>query len=136
MFRRELKGSGFSFSFVARLKPTPPGIGGSQVLGYICLWVVGQEMEIANLAVHPSWRRKGIGRALMRYGLRFGQKKGARWAYLEVRASNAAAQELYRQLGFEVIGVRERYYQHPLEDALIMALDMTKGISGFRGKSP
>lgn len=71
----------------------------------------------------------------MKYGLRFGRKKGARWAYLEVRASNAAAQELYRQLGFEVIGVRESYYQLPPEDALIMALDMDRKSVGGWGEN-
>jgi len=37
-----------------------------------------------------------------------------------VRASNTAAQALYRQFAFEPIGVRSRYYTHPVEDAVIM----------------
>lgn len=124
MFRRELSEVPISSCFVAKERMSWAEAPHRAVLGYICLWVVGEEMQIANLAVHPSWRRKGIGRTLLSYSLRFGSQRRARRAFLEVRASNMAAQILYRNFGFEVVGLRRGYYHFPPEDALIMALDM------------
>jgi [ribosomal protein S18]-alanine N-acetyltransferase len=48
---------------------------------------------------------------------------GAQRALLEVRASNAAAIQLYEQAGFRTIAVRDRYYTNPIENALIMAME-------------
>jgi ribosomal-protein-alanine N-acetyltransferase len=84
------------------------------------VWLVSDELHINNLAVHPRWRQRGIARELLTTALRRGRDAGARSAFLEVRASNAAAQGLYRQFAFESIGVRSRYYTHPVEDAVIM----------------
>ncbi|MDH7499395.1 MAG: ribosomal protein S18-alanine N-acetyltransferase, partial [candidate division NC10 bacterium] len=102
------------------------GEGPHRVVGYVCLWVVRGEMQIANLAVHPSWRRKGIGRALLSYALGLGRRRQAKKVFLEVRVSNVAAQGLYRSFGFEVVGLRKGYYRLPPEDALIMALDISR----------
>lgn len=117
MFDTELSQGGLAAVLVARL----PGAGAPPpVAGYICVWVVTDELHINNLAVHPRWRQQGIARELLRAALQHGQERGARVAYLEVRASNQAAQALYRQARFETVGVRARYYTHPLEDAVVM----------------
>jgi ribosomal-protein-alanine N-acetyltransferase len=57
---------------------------------------------------------------LVRAALEHGQRGGAHFAFLEVRASNVAAQHLYREFDFEAVGLRRRYYTHPVEDAVIM----------------
>jgi ribosomal protein S18 acetylase RimI-like enzyme len=49
-----------------------------------------------------------------------GRARGAHCAFLEVRASNVGAQALYRRHGFGLAGVRKSYYDHPIEDAVIM----------------
>jgi ribosomal-protein-alanine N-acetyltransferase len=117
MFDTELSQGGLAAVLVARL----PAAGiPSPVAGYICVWVVTDELHINNLAVHPRWRQRGIARELLRAALQHGQARGARVAYLEVRASNQAAQALYRQARFETVGVRARYYTHPVEDAVVM----------------
>jgi ribosomal-protein-alanine N-acetyltransferase len=117
MFASELAADALGGIFVARLPAagTPPPIG-----GYICVWLVGDELHINNLAVHPRWRKRGIARALLRAALERAQRAGGRHAFLEVRASNLAAQSLYRQFRFEAVGIRPRYYSHPVEDAVIM----------------
>ncbi|HSV86408.1 MAG TPA: N-acetyltransferase [Levilinea sp.] len=56
---------------------------------------------IANVAVHPDYRRMGIGQALTKKALEHIEEQGVSAAWLQVRADNAAAQQLYRQLGFE-----------------------------------
>ena len=121
MFLSELKGGEHAENLVARAvleegaKP--------QIVGYICLWVLKEELHINNIAVHPQFRQHGIAKRLLSYAFELGRKKGAKSAVLEVRASNRAALTLYEKFGFKVAGVRRRYYSHPTEDALIMRKD-------------
>ena len=117
MFANELGAGTLAGVLVARL----PGAGAPPpVVGYICVWLVSDELHINNLAVHPRWRKRGVARELLRAALQHGRRGGARAAFLEVRASNVAAQGLYRQFHFGPVGVRPRYYTHPVEDAVIM----------------
>ncbi len=117
MFENELAREDISQVLIARLAGagTPP-----PVAGYICVWTVGEELHINNIAVDPRWRRRGIAGGLLEAALEHGRLRGARRAFLEVRASNVAAQALYRRFGFECAGIRKRYYDHPIEDAVIM----------------
>lgn len=84
--------------------------------------MVEDELHINNLAVHPRWRRRRIAQALLIEALEHGRRRGAERAVLEVRASNLPALSLYRRYGFEPVGIRRQYYSHPVEDAVIMAL--------------
>jgi [ribosomal protein S18]-alanine N-acetyltransferase len=91
--------------------------------GYIVFWLVADEMHILNLAVAPELRREGIGKKLVLAALERSLQKGAKRAFLEVRVSNIAAQKLYANLGFTGTSLRRDYYDMPVEDALIMALE-------------
>ena len=117
MFGNELAAGSLAGVLVARAprSGSPP-----PVVGYICVWLVSDELHINNLAVHPRWRKRGIARELLQTALQHGRRGGARVAFLEVRASNVAAQGLYREFHFEAVGVRPRYYTHPIEDAVVM----------------
>ena len=77
------------------------------------------EREILNLAVDPSQRRRGVARALLAAEL--GREKN-QW-FLEVRASNQSALELYQGAGFRVTGRRESYYSNPSEQGIVMQFD-------------
>ena len=94
---------------------------GQHIVGVIVVWLIVDEAHISTLAVHPDYRRRGIARQLMITGLAEGVRRGARLATLEVRAGNVAAQILYRDFKFEVVGRRPRYYVDNGEDALIMS---------------
>lgn len=94
--------------------------GEAVVGGYLVAWFVVDEGEIANVAVHPDWRRRGVGAALLDDVLAAARASGVRTLYLEVRASNAAAQALYASRGFHPVGRRRRYYVDPVEDALLL----------------
>ena len=74
------------------------------------------ECEILNLAVHPSFRRRGIARMLVNQTLRAAPGE---W-FLEVRESNIAGIFFYRSLGFDSVGRRENYYNNPSEAAIVM----------------
>jgi len=94
-----------------------------RVCAYIVCWLVADELHILNLAVDPSARRQGIARKLVIAALKRAYQKGAKRAFLEVRTSNAAAQQLYSDLGFSGTAVRKGYYDTPLEDAVVMTLE-------------
>jgi [ribosomal protein S18]-alanine N-acetyltransferase len=118
LFEQELRKPALSTSFVACTGER----GSRSVLGYLVFWVVAQEMHILNLAVAPAGRRKGIAKLLILSGLRYALAKGARMAFLEVRASNRPARNLYHGLGFVNSALRKSYYDSPPEDALVMTL--------------
>ena len=55
---------------------------------------------IANVAVHPDYRRQGIGRALTVHAISFLQRRGDKQTWLQVRDDNPGAIDLYRSVGF------------------------------------
>ena len=94
-----------------------------QVVGMIVSWVILDELHIATIAVHPDYRRQGIGERIITEALHDGYQAGTRHALLEVRAGNEAAQNLYRKFGFKVVGKRPKYYKDNGEDAILMNLE-------------
>ncbi len=99
---------------------------GETLAAYLCLWLEADEVQVQNLAVHPAFRNRGVGRYLLVRGLDEARRRGAKVATLEVRPSNTAARRLYASLGFLEVGRRPGYYQTEDEDALILICDLTK----------
>ena len=91
-----------------------------EIAGYCGLRKMAGEGEITNVAVKPSFRRKGIGRKLMEHLLTEAPACGIGDCTLEVRAGNRSAISLYESLGFHTEGIRPGFYTKPREDALIM----------------
>ena len=114
MMQAELDGNPFAFFTVGRKAE------GLNLVGYICYWVVFEELRVMTLAVDPTARRRGIATALVESMLGAARTRGARRAVLEVRASNEPALSLYHGYGFRQVGVRARYYAQPVEDAIVM----------------
>jgi ribosomal-protein-alanine N-acetyltransferase len=99
------------------------------VVGYLVAWHIGDEAELANLAVHPPARRLGLGAKLLDDLVAAVNVPPGKTIHLEVRASNAAAQGLYRSRGFQEVGRRRGYYQRPTEDALLLRRPIGGGMS-------
>jgi ribosomal-protein-alanine N-acetyltransferase len=95
------------------------------VVGFAAFHRVLDESELRNLAVAPTHQRKGIARSLLQEGIRAAERSGAHRLFLEVRASNHPALVLYRSAGFQLLYTRHDYYQNPVDDALVMACDVT-----------
>lgn len=91
-----------------------------KVVGYIGTYMVMDECFVTNLAVTESYRRQGIGNALVLEATRNANANGASFITLEVRISNGAAVSVYRKNDFISEGVRPGFYRDPDEDALIM----------------
>ena len=90
------------------------------IIGYVCANYVIDEGHILNLAVHPDFRRSGVGTQLIEDLLEELKKTDCRYIYLEVRLSNLEARKFYERFGFRVIATRKNYYVSPNEDAIIM----------------
>ena len=98
-------------------------VNGNKIVSMLILWLILDEAHIATLAVHPDFRRRGIARKMMITALNAAFHEGARSSYLEVRATNQAALQMYKELGFKVVGRRSRYYHDNQEDALLLTLE-------------
>ena len=96
---------------------------GGETVGYAGMWLVIDEAHVTNVAIRKDLRGQGLGEKLMRALIQLAADSGMIWMTLEVRRSNAAAQGLYRKLGFVDVGWRKRYYEDNGEDALLMGLE-------------
>ena len=120
-YHRELQSPQDVIMLVARLDESIENQAES-IAGFIVSRMVAGELHINNVAVRPEFRRRRIAAQLLAAVIEEGRRHSARVAFLEVRAANVAAHLLYRSCGFQVTGRRRRYYNHPMEDALLMSL--------------
>jgi ribosomal-protein-alanine N-acetyltransferase len=133
MLEGELSGNPFAHFLVARPRREEEA-SKQAILGYLCYWIVFEEVRLMNLAVIESMRHRGIARSLVSTALQTGVSQSAHRAVLEVRASNRAAQALYQGFGFSQTAVRPKYYTNPVEDAVLMELDpIVVGDAGSTG---
>ena len=95
-------------------------LDGDRVAGYVGSQTVCDETDMMNVAVHPDFRRQGIGEKLVEQLVTELKAIGSHALMLEVRASNAPAIGLYEKMGFQQVGLRKNYYRDPKEDALIL----------------
>ena len=95
-------------------------VEGDRVAGYVGSQTVCDETDMMNVAVHPEFRRQGIGEKLVEQLVTELKGIGSHALMLEVRASNGPAIGLYEKMGFQQVGLRKNYYRDPKEDALIL----------------
>ena len=95
---------------------------GDKVIGFIGAWLIASEGQITNLAVHPDYRKRGIGKKLMKSLISSLKNEDCNAITLEVRESNTVAKNLYKNLGFLSEGIRKNFYEDNKEDANIMWL--------------
>lgn len=96
-----------------------------RVLGY-CIVAMGVgEAHILNISVHPEEQNQGIGRKMLEHSIESARGR-AETIFLEVRPSNTAAIALYKNIGFNEIGIRKGYYpaENGREDAIMLALEL------------
>ncbi len=117
MFREEVKNPAAHYKILT---------DGHRPIAYMGLWQVADEGHITNIAVHPDYRRRGLGKQLISEFIRFAGERNLSLLTLEVRESNAPAISLYESLGFSLVGKRKHYYEGK-ETALLMTLFL-KGV--------
>lgn len=92
----------------------------AEIVAFLGFHQVCDEIEITNIATMVKGR--GAGGNLMKRLIQYAKSKKIASIFLEVRASNHEARLFYEKFGFQVIGTRKKYYQHPTEDAVLMSL--------------
>lgn len=90
------------------------------ITGYIGMYVSFDEASVTNVAVSPEFRKRGYGEQLVTAAKKEAKEAKADAIFLEVRVSNEPAISLYKKMGFEELGIRKKFYEHPVEDAIIM----------------
>lgn len=96
------------------------------VCGYVGAQSVLDGADMMNIAVHPDYRKQGIGYALIANLIILLKAKNVITLSLEVRPSNENAINLYNKMGFKIVGRRPGYYRNPREDAYIMRKEFAK----------
>lgn len=91
-----------------------------RVIGYVGFHSAADEGYIANIAVHSNYRKMGCASMLLKNAINQAKKLGLAFLSLEVRPSNETAIHLYKNFGFEEVGIRKGFYTEPKEDGLIM----------------
>lgn len=103
-----------------------PSAGGLVVLtndlliGYACYQMEKEHLHLTNLAVAPEYRRKSVAKGVLDHILGLARQQACELIYLEVRLSNEAARNFYRNAGFVEIDIVADYYESPAEDAVVM----------------
>jgi ribosomal-protein-alanine N-acetyltransferase len=101
-----------------------------RLVGFAVGKVIGSGMEglgeLESIAVDGSARRMGVGRELCSSVFAWCERQNVTVVELEVRAGSGGAIALYTGLGFVVTGRRTKYYREPVEDAVLMRLDLAK----------
>ena len=122
----ELQGSNRDLMLVARVADAEHKRVNPRLAGYIVGRMGADELHINNVAVRDIYRRRGIGRALLNHILEAGKRAGVPCAFLELRAGNTAALALYEECSFHVSARRSKYYSEPVEDALVMTIQLVR----------
>jgi [ribosomal protein S18]-alanine N-acetyltransferase len=120
MFAEELAMQGHGRHYVAAEE-------GNALVGYAGMMLPGgRQAEVLTLAVDERHWGQGIGSALLMDLLDEAARQDCQEVFLEVRADNPRAQDLYRRFGFEHVGVRRGYYQPSGMDAIVMRRELTR----------
>ncbi|CAM2753549.1 ribosomal protein S18-alanine N-acetyltransferase [Hathewaya histolytica] len=97
---------------------------GKSVIAFAGMWIITDEAHITNVAVHPKYRKMGIGSSLIKELKKICIQHSVLHMTLEVRESNLNAQRLYLREGFKNCGIRKSFYTSPIENAIIMWSDI------------
>ena len=95
------------------------------VAGYIFGWIIHDKFHLNNIAVHPEYLRRSIGKELIRHIISRVRSHDIKVILLEVSTNNISAQKCYKSLGFTQMGIRKDYYSKG-DDAILYNLDLTK----------
>jgi [ribosomal protein S18]-alanine N-acetyltransferase len=93
---------------------------GDRIVAYGGIWVILEDSHITTLAVDPEFRGRSLGEVMLLRLIDEAIERGAAWMTLEVRESNAVAQQLYRKYGFTAVTMRRGYYSDDNESAMVM----------------
>ena len=128
LLRYELDENGLAhYQVLVQKNLTVEDKGKKSIVGFAGYWLMGDEVHVSTIAVHPVQRGKHLGELLLLNMLFLAYAHPACLVTLEVRQSNIAAQQLYAKYDFAVVGQRPRYYKDTGEDAILMTAEPLNG---------
>ena len=93
---------------------------GEKVIGFMIYELHKNKLHILNFAVHPGWRRHGVGAQMVgKLVSKLSSHRRTRIT-LEVRETNLAAQLFFRSQEFKAVRVLRAFYEDSGEDAFLM----------------
>jgi len=101
-------------------------VADGEIVGYAGLAAAADQADVQTIGVRTAFQGRGLGAALLTELLDEAVRRSCSAVFLEVRADNPRAQKLYEQFGFDVVGVRKRYYQPSGVDAIVMRLELKR----------
>ena len=93
------------------------------VAGYIFGWIIQGEFHLNNIAVHPEYLRRSIGKNLIQHIIARVILRNVKVILLEVSAENIPARKCYQSMGFNQMGIRKDYYSKG-DDAILYNLEL------------
>lgn len=118
-YRREINSPNSDLRLLELATTSDSPISAAVVIGIGCSWAILEEAHITLLGIDPAYQNRGLGQWLLIALLQAASDRGLTHATLEVRQSNAIAQQLYKKFGFKIAGERRKYYSDG-ENALIL----------------
>ena len=100
-------------------------VAGAELLGYFVAMAGYREVHLLNITVAPAHQRQGWARVMLDALALWSRGQQAEWLWLEVRAGNIRARQIYEHCGFVRVGLRKGYYpaaHGQREDAVVMNL--------------
>jgi len=99
---------------------------GDTIIGYFVAMLGVDEVHLLNITVDPACQGQGWGRVMLDALALWSRGQGAQWLWLEVRTSNARAQQVYQRYGYRRVGERKNYYPADggREDAIVMSYQL------------
>ena len=116
-YRQEVEKNKYAHYFVIEVDKV--------LIGFVGIWLVRDEAQITNIAIHPNYRGYKLGEKLFGFAVQYVINHGATRLSLEVRKSNIVAQKLYEKFGLVAGGIRKGYYPDNGEDAIVMWVDLS-----------
>lgn len=113
-FLMDMRDSEYSCLYVVREEK------GKKIISYFAYWLMGKEIHLTNLAVHPKFKRQKIAEWILKWIIEKAKEINSSIITLEVRSSNIPAQKLYQKFNFIPIAIRKNYYGDTKEDAIVM----------------
>jgi len=96
----------------------------NKLVGFSIVRTYPPEAELLEIAVCKAFLNMGVGTLLINETLTSLKRIGIKTLHLEVRKNNQAAINLYRKFSFKEVGERKEYYKGPVEDSLLMTLEL------------
>lgn len=95
----------------------------NEILGFAGIWISPIDVELMNIVIKKDKRNKGIGKKILDEIINLAKSTNLEYLTLEVNEKNVIACKLYKNAGFNVIGIRKKYYNNT-DNAIIMKLDL------------